>query len=265
MTIERILRGTPLHGHYVALRTSKPVLALTTRDYWRMAARRARDGLRTLPRPSLWLLHRRLRRHLSRQRASWPHRPYAFGYFYQGWERIKVSGDRPTEVRFEQYRLKHILRRDMRVLDVGANAGFLAMMVAERVQHVDAVEINSFQVAIGEEVASWLGIQNISLHAADFMHFDLSQPYDLVMSFANHKTVDGNMAPDLRRYFEKLHAALKPGGVLLFETHCFDNDNPEFHSFISALGDIFIQERRDFLENGPRTGGDRYFYVFRKT
>lgn len=264
MSIEQILRGTLLHRPYVALRTSKGVRALMAKDYWRVAGRRAKDGLRVAGNPPLWGLHLRLARHLKAQRLRWPHRPYAFGYFYQGWERIKVSGDRSTERRFAQYDLEQLLDSKMRVLDVGANAGFLSMMVAERVRYVDAVELNPFQVAIAVDVASWLGIENVSFHEGDFLQFEPRQPYDLVMSFANHKTVDGNMAPDLRRYFEKLHRALRPDGILLFETHCFDNNNPEFHSFIDRLSDLFIRQHRQFLENGPREGGDRYYYVFQK-
>lgn len=152
----------------------------------------------------------------------------------------------------------------MEILDIGANAGFLSIAVAQRVKHVDAVELNPYQVAIGSEVAKWLKVDNIIFHCCDFMQFESEKNYDVVMSYANHHTVDGNMVPELRRYFLKLHRMLKKRGLLLFETHCFDNDNPEFHAFIKNLSGMFLQKERRFLKNGANEGGNRYFYVFEK-
>jgi hypothetical protein len=64
-------------------------------------------------------------------------------------------------------------------------------------------------VAIGKDVSEFLDIGNIAFHQMDFLEFESSEEYDLIMSFANHKTIDGNMDPDLRKYFLRLHDMLR--------------------------------------------------------
>lgn len=233
-------------------------------DGWQTTKRRIRDRIVVpLRHPSLLPLHRRLRGHLKSQKREWPHLKYSFGYFYQGWDRIKVSGARSTESRFESYDFAELLKEGMTVLDVGCNVGFLAMAVAERVKHLDAVELNPYLVAIGKDVSTFLGIENVSFHQMDFLEFKSSGKYDLIMSFANHKTIDGNMDPDLRDYFLRLYDMLEDDGVLLFETHQYDNDSPEFHACVDSLSELFPIRRKQDI---PATKDDvrRIFYVFDK-
>ena len=83
------------------------------------------------------------------------------------------------------------------------------------------------------------------------------------MSYANHNTVDGNMNPTIRGYFERLHSLLKPDGILLFESH--HHEPPDFHSFMDSIGDIFIREEREFFLSRSVDEGNRYFYRLRKS
>ena len=260
MGIKSKLRGTFVYTLYKRLGLDR----FLSQDGWQTTKRRVRDRLVVpLRYPSLLPLHRRLRRHLKGQQREWPHLKYSFGYFYQGWDRIKASGARSTEARFESYGLADLLTEDMTVLDVGCNVGFLAMAVAERVKHVDAVELNPYLVAIGKDVSEFLGIENVTFHQMDFLEFKPGGNYSLIMSFANHKTIDGNMDPDLRDYFLRLYDMLEDDGVLLFETHQYDNDSDEFHACVESLSELFpICRKLDI----PATKDDvrRIFYVFDK-
>lgn len=258
--IKNKLRNTFVYTLYKRLGLDK----FLSPSGWQTTKRWVKDSV-TVPlfHRSLWPLHKRLRRHLKDQSEEWPHISYAYGYFYQRWDRIKVSGARSTEKRFRDYQLDELLKPDMTVLDVGCNAGFLAMAVAEKVKHVDAVEYNPFQVRIGEEVRDFLKIDNVDFYQMDFLEFVPTKKYDLIMSFANHKTLDGNMAPQLRKYFLNLYDMLVDDGILLFESHQFDNHDPEFHECIAGLTTHYSTRRKLEIPE-TKDDVDRIFYVFDK-
>lgn len=268
MGIESKLRDTPLHKPYLCLRNSKfgrLVLLFIDPTFWLTWLRRIRDSFHFLNEPSAnRALYRQLLKHLKEQNKNWPHLKYSYGYFYQGWDRIGISGNRPTEVRFEQYNLKALLDHDMEVLDVGSNAGFMSLCVAGYVRHVDAVEFNPYQVAIGRDVAAYLGVHNVTFYNCDFLQFQPAKQYDLIMSFANHHTDDENMRPLLWEYFQRLHGMVKPGGILMFESHTNDIHSADFHATMEQLDDLFTLVAKRFLVNGKNRGGDRLFYVLQK-
>lgn len=273
MTVEKHLRGTFLHKPYVKFRTSwlfridpkrpfylnlNPLVVQATKDRWN-------DYKNAKTNPGLKSLRKKLMGHLRRQRKNWHLYQYGFGYFYQGWDRVGITGARATEIRFNQYKLDSILKPYMQVLDIGANACMLTCAIAEKVAHVDALEFNPYQLAVGKDIAEYLNIKNISFIQADFQNYETNKTYDVILSCANHQTVDGNMAPDLLEYFEKLHNMLNENGILLFETHCFDNENPEFHRFMDSLSSLYKQMRKaPFSEQEIGGGGPRIFYVLEK-
>ena len=176
------------------------------------------DFLRSLVSPRLRRLHRRLRQHLVEQEKAWPGR-YSGGYFYQGLDQIGITGVKPTEFRFRQYDIDGLLDRNARVLDVGSNCGFVAIYCAQRVKQVDAVELNPYLNRIAAEAAAYLGVRNLNIHEQDFTTYDSRTTYDIVLSFSNHHTIDGNLSMGFDRYIEKLQRLLRDGGYLLFESH----------------------------------------------
>ncbi len=257
MDIRSLLVRTHLYG-----------LALKARGLQNVALGKLlsmKDNIRTIGNPGLRALHRRLRAHLARQNRDWPHFKYASGYFYQSLDAIRVSGFRPTDRRFAAYELDRFLALDDEVLDVGANAGFLSLLMARHVRRVDAVDWNPYQVAIGQEVADYLGVSNITFIAVEFQDLAPTKHYDVIASFANHTTVDGGMTENrLRSYFERLWGMLKDRGILLFESHPWDVRDPRFQHTIEGVADLFATiETRRFA--GGQTGrGQRLFYAFRK-
>lgn len=207
---------------------------------------RSRDYLRVRRHTDLRRLRRKLLAHLREQNRQWP-QSYGNGYFYQGWDRLGITGQRATEVRFHRYGLMDLLKAHMRVLDIGANACMLSCAIAEHVRHVDAVEFNPYQVVIGKDIADHLGVTNIRFINADFMQFECDYTYDLITSFANHHTADGHLVPELRSYLERLHSLLNDHGILLFESHDYDRHDPDFHACMAGIVDLFdLRHREEF-------------------
>jgi hypothetical protein len=224
--------------------------------------RKTLDLLSTIKNPKLFRLHLRLRSILNNQNKSWPSYIYAWGYFYQGFDLIKINGIRNTEYRLKSYNLDRFLNNNMVLLDIGANACFLAIALASKVSKVIAIEWNPFQLQIGSEVANYLKCKNIEFINDDYLKLKNVIKVDAICSFANHHTTDGGMRPELRMYFEKLYENLNPNGILFFESHPHDK-NPDFLNFIDSLNSLFlILEKKEVRDS--KLGGERFFYVFKK-
>ena len=152
------------------------------------------------------------------QRRNW-RQSYAADYPYQGMERLGISGIKPTEERFQRYDIAEYLRPSDTLLDIGSNNGFWALALAPRVGHVDGLEFNPYLVAIANIAKEYLAVDNASFLPGDFVDFEANQSYDAVCSLANHCTIDGNLSMDFEQYIAKVFSLLKPGGILLFESH----------------------------------------------
>jgi SAM-dependent methyltransferase len=152
------------------------------------------------------------------QRHNWQ-RSYAADYPYQGMERLGISGIKPAEERLARYDIAQHLGATDRVLDIGSNNGFWALVLATTVAHVDGLEFNPYLVAIANLAKEHLGAHNASFIPADFVDYETSQTYDIVCSLANHCTIDGNLSMDFEQYIAKVFSLLKPGGFLFFESH----------------------------------------------
>ena len=152
------------------------------------------------------------------QRRNW-RQSYAADYPYQGMERLGINGIKPTEERLTRYDIAEYLGATDRVLDIGSNNGFWALALAARVGHVDGLELNPYLVTIANLAKEYLEIDNASFVAGDFVDFETSEKFDVVCSLANHCTIDGNLSMDFEQYIAKVFSLLKPGGILLFESH----------------------------------------------
>lgn len=157
-------------------------------------------------------------RTLALQRQNWQ-RPYCYGYPYQGMESLGISGIKPAQERLRRYPMAQRLKPTDRILDIGSNCGFLALSVAPLVEHVHGIEFNPYLVQVATMAAKALAISNADFDIGDFTDMTCTQPYDAVLSLANHCTIDGNLAMDFEAYAAKLFAFLKPGGWLFFESH----------------------------------------------
>ena len=155
---------------------------------------------------------------LDMQTKQWG-KPYCGGYAYQGYARIGLAGIKPTEVRLAGYGFLPWLKPEMSVLEVGCNNGFMAIELARHVRQVVAVEYNPFLVEIGRMTAQALGQANVHFEVADFGTYRPRDRYDVVLSFANHCTIDGNLSVEFESFVAKLWQITNEGGWLLFESH----------------------------------------------
>ena len=172
-------------------------------------------------------LHKRLSELKLTQSEKWDSFVYCDGYFYQGFEKIGISGIKPSEKRVEKYGIQKYLTKDKIVLDIGSNSGFLASYISEFVKEVDAIELNPYLVEMGKETAKFLTIENIDFIEGNFITHGFSTNYDIVFSLSNHFTIDGNLNIDFESYIKKIYDLMKPGGFMMFESHNINGDDKD--------------------------------------
>ena len=97
------------------------------------------------------------------------------------------------------------LQGDERVLDAGCGTGRVTAVVVDRVPdgHVIAVDGSEAMVA---ETRKRFG-DTVTAFASDLVELELDEPVDAILSTATFHWI-----PDHERLFDRLYAALKPGG-----------------------------------------------------
>ncbi len=206
-------------------------------------------------------LQKKVRWQLFLQKKKWPHHSYASGYFYQGFKAVGITGKRSTEERYIEYEMDSWLSPQNNVLEVGANSGFFSIkMVLEKGCFVDAVELNPYLVEIGKLTADYFKVQDkISFFQENFLSFKAKKKYDVILSFANHYTTDGNLRVELISYFKLLRSFLVDDGLLLFESHQKDCDSQEFLYAMKNIDENFRVIKSKHIEKY-----ERLFYVLKK-
>jgi len=206
-------------------------------------------------------LHKKIDQELKRQRKEYKCLRYSFGYPYQALNTLGVFGARSTEDRWATYDLSKYITTEQTILDIGCNCGFMSLYAVYRTGcKADAIDINPFMLNIGRHCAEMLRVDDhIRFICSDFAMYQEERQYGVVFSFAAHHTEDKRHRPDLPAYFERIHRLLLPGGLLIFESHGYDANNPEFQQRIRSMGDLFdIQEHRLLF------GGNRDLFYFRR-
>ncbi len=226
---------------------------------------RLHDYLKLQKNPQLFILHRKINAILLDALKKWPDHDYGEGYFYQSCSEVELGGLRDTAGRMQAMHLRDYCK-NMYVVDIGCNSGFLDIALAPIARKITGFDINPFIIDIGKEVLAYLGVTNVALSATTFEVFIASEPADIVLSFANHSTFDGNTEQTVRTYIEKCHQILRPDGLLLFESHHPTYESKEsLEETCKIITEMFsLQERRilqskNFFDNG------RTFIVARKT
>ena len=152
------------------------------------------------------------------QALNWP-KAYCAGNAYQGSSRLGISGGKPNEVRMKLYDVDSMLDSTQSVLDIGSNMGFMSLYFAERCKRVDALEYNPYLCQIGQRAAKALSINNVSFVCDDFLLFRPTAPYDVILSLANHATIDHKLSISFEDYIRKIYSMLNSGGYFFFESH----------------------------------------------
>ncbi len=225
---------------------------------------RRNDYLRLAGKPTLFTLHSQLNALLAEAQQAWGSYDYGEGYFYQSFSRVGVSGLRQTEARIESMELKRHLK-GQRILEIGCNSGFISLALAEVIASSQAFDINPHLIQIADTVRKHLEISNVSFSTSAFETFAGTGPYDAVLSFANHATYDGNTHQNLKAFFERCHTLLKPGGLLLFESHPPELENARaLEEVKKIMTESFKIESEKMLSTGSYADRRRTFIVARQ-
>lgn len=197
---------------------------------------------------------------LRRQALEYGDYSYFYGKLYQSLGIAGVYGERGTEERFDAYGMSALIDNTDHVLDLGCNAGFMAIYASFRTGcTATGIDINPYMIEVGKTVSDYLRVSRlVDLQAVRIQDFRVEQKYSVVFSFATHWTDDENYRVPIRKHFELLASLLTPGGKLFFETHSNDVGDPEFYEAIEGVGDLFELE---MMKDADKS--QRHLYLFR--
>lgn len=209
-------------------------------------------------------LHYELNRQLLESTEHWDSYDYGEGYFYQGCDLIGITGLRDTRARFESMGLADLLE-DRTVLEIGCNSGFLALYIAQVAKHVSGFDINPYLIRMADITAQHLGLSDkVDFATAAFEDYRSDQDFDVVLSFANHSTYDGQTAQSVEEYFERCRNILVPGGLFLFESHHPGHEGDKLEAVCDLVGKMFSIEDRRTLDEGSYLDRGRTFIIARR-
>ncbi len=212
-------------------------------------------------------LHSKLQGHLDKQEKEWEHFIFSKedGGFYQGLDEIKITGSRSSEKRFEEYEILEYLSKDKSVLDIGSNCGFFSIYVSKFVDKIFGVEINPYLIAISNDVKDYLNIKNANFINSSFEEFQFDKKFDMIFSFANDSTIDGNTKFNFSEYMEKIKNLLKEDGLLIFESQAIDSVVTEqLNEKINYLENRFtILKRKKVSSEYPKNVPFRDFLILK--
>ena len=219
---------------------------------------RQKDYLALGRNPELLPLHRTLNACLTRAAGAWPSYDYGEGYFYQSLRTVGISGLRDTEARIRAMDLASRVT-GRRVLEIGCNSGFVSLSIAAAASSIVAFDINPYLIEIARLVADYSKIDNVEFSTAEFESFAPNEPFEVVLSFANHSTYDGNTKQSVQSYIERCADLLVKGGLFLFESHPPEHEGDGLAGVCELIGRSFTIEERRVLEYGTFLDRGRTF------
>ena len=182
------------------------------------------------------------------------------GKFYQSFPRIKLEGERPTDIRIEKYDLKQYLSKKVDVLDIGANDGFIDLEISSEVKSVLGIEYNEKLVEIAHAAKDILKIDNVDFVCDDYNHWKTvnHRKFDIIFSFAIHIWI--GTTPE--EYAKDIYQMLNNNGVFFFESQTFESDI-KYVDYCKEFKRIGLRKLReeDFCDDGKT---NRRFTVFTK-
>ena len=139
-----------------------------------------------------------------------------------------------------------VLSRSMRVLDLAAGAGRVALHIAARVKHVTLIDLSEGQLALAARRAAELGLSNLAFVQRSISDGNFGGPFDLITLFGACVYLSEEQ---VSRLVEACHAALAPGGKLLLKEP------------VSTVGETVRQELSQVGVSYRATFRERDYYV----
>lgn len=163
---------------------------------------------------------------------------------YQGLDKIGLTGKRSAEKRFKIYQLDKYISKDMEVLETGCNCGFLSWLMADHARHVDAFDVDKNYIQLGSMLKQEYNTENLKYYTSRFEEFCTAKKYDFIVSCA----VYGWVPIPFAAFVERLDGWLKPGGILLFESHELIV-HPEWKQQRAFLADRYELLHADYIDD----------------
>jgi SAM-dependent methyltransferase len=245
------------------LRFALDVILATRRSRRLAMLNRLRDYNKLVSNPVLLELHGKLNSRLVDAVQGYQGYDYGEGYFYQSLTKAGISGLRDTEARVKAMDL-HRRLKDQEVLEIGCNTGFLSILVAETAKNISCIDINPYLIEIAKISADHIGCQNIQARAISFEEFSTPRKFDVVLSFANHSTYDGNTRQSVKEYLLRCSTLLRTGGLFLFESHSPEYEGDGLASVCKLIKQNFLIDEESVLNYGTFLDIGRTFIVARK-
>lgn len=225
---------------------------------------RLKDYQRLAGDSDLLSLHRELNRCLFDATNKWDSYDYGEGYFYQGWDRIGVTGLRDTTARVEAMGLRDLLKGNI-VLEIGCNTGFLSLAIADVVERIEGFDLNPHIVDVAKRTAKYLEIDNAEFSITAFEDYEVTSKFDAVLSFANHSTYDGNTRFSIEQFFAQCRDLIQPNGLFIFESHPPHHEGEGLEDVCAIIEKLFEVEDRQVLQYGTTLDTNRTFIVAKNT
>ena len=199
-------------------------------------------------------LHSNIKHELEMQKKEFPHFLYFGGYPYQALDIVNIFGARPTEIRYADYGLDDLIGKGDRILDIGANCGFMAVYASFKTGcRAVCIDHNKYMLNIGRHTAQYLGVADkIEWSDERFQDYSSAELFTVVFSFAAHWTDDEGYRVSLVTHLKRIHAMLAENGVLVFESHTADIGNEKFHRDMETMRPYFSWEGSKLLEDSTR-------------
>ena len=227
-------------------------------------ANRQKDYLRLMSHSDKLSLHHEMNRSLLEGRSGWDGYDYGEGYFYQSCKLAGITGFRDTEGRIREMRLRSYVEQK-RVLEIGCNSGFLAVALCENAKEIVGMDVNPYLIAIGNALVEHFDLKNLQFSTQGFEEYNADEPFDVVLSFANHSTYDGKTKHTLDEFFGKCHRLLCKGGRLMFESHPPELEPPDvLGKTLEIIQKYFHFEKQAILQYGSFLDRDRTFVIAKK-
>lgn len=188
-------------------------------------------------RPSTISLMKKINEILIKQLQETNNFIYEMGYPYQSLETCGVFGARDSFQRIIDYQICSYIKQNERVLDIGANSGFIGILSSQLTRcHVTHCDHNQYFLEIGRVVAEHLGVSDLNT----FMHDNANKldknklgAFDHIFSFASHFTDDAGLRNSYVEHFSLMKSLLSVDGKIFFESHCADAQSKELDQFVN--------------------------------
>ncbi len=246
----------PLRFYADSLRTKNSLRALGLRN-------RQHDYSPLLQHQELLPVHRKINALLARQHKEWPTYDYGEGYHYQSSSELGITGLRDTSARVTAFDLARRLSGKT-VLEIGCNTGFVALAVAPYVQRLVGFEVNPLLIEIANVGKEFLKTPTVDFFVSSFEEFNSDSSFDVVLSFANHHTYDGNTHQSLDDYFKRCWEFTNPNGDLLFESHPPALEGADFAKTLAIINRYYDITESAIHSYGTFLDQDRRFVVGKK-